>query len=281
MARDSNPGPRTALTYEMPFRPALNTDHDHSHAVLRVADARNVRHIGHLLVVAGPSGAGKTTFIRLLANGELPKELQALFSDYRRNWPLSGAGVEEGIRIDKYTQGTSFDGLVLHCDLVRLAKENLAGFDHDTLLRKLMSCATEITVATIKLAPDALASQLLLRQAASHEDRASWINRFWQISRLRIGLLTADAVRRLRQRLAPMLPTNLKRLKPMTRLSGRLDELEQSKFVRKMRKTRESGRLESLYEDWDQFLNSARRTRNIRTVEITQPAMSTRSVLSG
>ncbi len=280
MARDSIPVPRAVPAYEMPFRPAFNTDHDDSHALLRVADVCDVRRIGHLLVVAGPSGAGKSTFIRLLAKGELPKELQALFPDYRRIWPLSGYGVTQGMRIDKYARGTSFDRLVLHYDLFRVEKENLAGFDHDKLLQKLFSCATEITVATIELAPDALASQLLLRQATSQDGQASWITRIWQFSRLRIRLWTADASRRLRHRLAPMLSTNLKRLKPMVRLSGEVDKLEQSKFVRKMRKTRKLGRLGRLYEDWDEFLNSVSWTRKIRIVEIAQPAVSARSVLS-
>jgi len=264
----------------MPFRPAFNTGDDHAHSLLEVADARNVRHIGHLLVVAGPSGAGKTTFIRLLANGELPKELEALFPDYRRDWPLSGVGAGQGVRIDKCAQGTSFDGLVMHYDLFRVEKDNLAGFDHDNLLRKLISCATEITVVTIKLAPDALASHLLLRQATSQVGQASWITRIWQFSRLRIRLWTADASRGLRHRLAPMLSSKLKTLKPMVRLSSKVDELEQSKFVRKMRKTRKPGRLEPLYEDWNEYLNEVSRTRNIRTFKITQPAVRARSLLS-
>lgn len=113
------------------------------------------RRIGHLLVVAGAGGSGKSTLIRGLAEATLPAALRD------RLGPVAPGSWREVAPVDHTELNESeIANLVLHYDFSRVYYRNLS-FERDEAFR-LLDDAQQVTCITVWCDP----AQLLARAAA-------------------------------------------------------------------------------------------------------------------
>jgi len=105
-----------------------------------------------LIVVAGPSFSGKSTFIRRLRRGKLPAMQQALGIDRVGEWVFQSAttvGELGEIRVDR---------MILHYDITRLLKESQPWWRVAPI--EVMKGADTLTVVNIWTPPEVLLSRL-------------------------------------------------------------------------------------------------------------------------
>ena len=109
------------------------------------------RQIDKLLVVAGPSSAGKSTLIRRLRRGELP-QIEELIG-----FSLSGVRVASGRNLPRLREA-QLDRLIFHYDFLRPRWRSACIYERDEAL-DILDCANEVTFVTIWTPPDVLLRQ--------------------------------------------------------------------------------------------------------------------------
>jgi hypothetical protein len=139
-----------------------------------------------VLLVAGPGGSGKSTFLRLLASNELPPELRRCLPADAGKWPMLMP------RILRKESGRSLlpARFALHYDIAGYAARAEVPYGEDAALRVLRS-ARRVAVVDIRPSASQLVSQAALR-AAEEDRRRSWLGRLWRLSRLRQLLQTSE-----------------------------------------------------------------------------------------
>lgn len=123
------------------------------------------RRIGHLIVVAGPTSSGKSTFMRKLSDGSLPHHIAAQLPASAGGWPQMGAArfISGRYRDQTFDHQDWLEGLVLHYDILRPYRSGTHSYQRDQALDLLM-CAEKLTV--VNLRPD---NAQLCRQLMSGE----------------------------------------------------------------------------------------------------------------
>jgi len=121
--------------------------------------------IPHLLLVAGASGAGKTTFVRQLCAGTLPSELHSKLPT-ANDWDRIEGNrfVKRGIRprlSDAATQARR--GLVVHYDIVHIHRSEVENYADDPVF-DLIPTADALTLINLRPSPTQLLEQLTNRQ---------------------------------------------------------------------------------------------------------------------
>lgn len=123
--------------------------------------------IGHLLVVSGPSGSGKSEFLLRMEARELPADVVAVIPDDAEGWPqTSGAYIrrDQLEKLPNRNRPPQLAGLVLHYDFMRAFESRIADFDHDPSLR-MVSAAAEVTVLILRPSPELLTRQIATKAA--------------------------------------------------------------------------------------------------------------------
>lgn len=115
------------------------------------------RKIRHLLVVSGPTSAGKSTFLRQIREGSLPSDVRALLPRDCEKWPQIA---EEGDSIDEPLT----EGVVLRYDILRPLAAATHTFRRDQAL-DLLQCSEKVTVIALRPEP----VQLMKQYRASEE----------------------------------------------------------------------------------------------------------------
>ena len=139
------------------------------------------RKIGHLLIVAGPTSSGKSTFLATLQEKRLNTSLQEKLPRAAHAWPQIGAS--KLLNKEKTRQGSPLpdhyiEGLVLHYDLLRPYTTGTHSYERDQAL-DLLHCAEKVTVVTLKPPREQLIRQLQeselagSRPAKAKSDRAA------------------------------------------------------------------------------------------------------------
>jgi hypothetical protein len=136
--------------------------------------------IKHLLLIAGPSGAGKTTFMDQLAAGQLRAEIVARLPAGAGSWVQSSC--------KRFLQQTSkthdaegrlkpLPGLVLHYDIMRPHSLGMSDHAADAALRTPFGLADEVAVVSLLPAADRLSDQFSSRVTTARLETADWDGR--------------------------------------------------------------------------------------------------------
>jgi hypothetical protein len=123
----------------------------------------------HLLIVAGPAGAGKSTLMRELSEGRLSPEIVERLPAGAADWPRVIANDIESKGLCPLLRGGKAAGLIVHYNTMRSFSRGY-DYDSDPALRMLDATAAPITVATIILPPALLSKQYRARIAEQNED---------------------------------------------------------------------------------------------------------------
>jgi hypothetical protein len=127
-----------------------------------------VTKIKHLLVVAGPAGAGKSTFMRELTEGRLDRAILEALPAGAASWPRATAN-----DIDARGVGASFGdttGFVVHYNTMRPYSKGFAGYALDPALQAVVSIGAPMTIATVVPKPAVLLQQYRARIAEQNEE---------------------------------------------------------------------------------------------------------------
>jgi hypothetical protein len=124
-------------------------------------------HVDKLMVIAGPSGVGKSFLIKQLQLGSFPQFVKQLEMADPNLWTYVLARHLEKIREHK------IDRLFLHYDLTRPWRRKLrSGYLEDQPLR-ILTTSKEITVVTLPGTPEILMSRIVARRKARSERHKS------------------------------------------------------------------------------------------------------------
>ena len=220
----------------------------------RSADALALEPIHHLLIVAGPHGSGKSTFLNLLAADSLPDDIKALMPPGAAGWvQTSLMKVFKPGEADAAAGGARARGLALHYNILRPHVRNLADYASDPSLR-LIGLAEAVTVVTLRPPLPRLVSQFAARSAVQ-QAAAPW--------RTRARRAVVDRLYSLGRTL---LPPPVQRILSIPSehthdLSGR--------FGRVVRLYHKPGWLEARYASWHAYLAAtAAAGKKLRSLEV-------------
>ena len=132
----------------------------HEPRAVRIYPATRL-HIRYVLIVAGASGAGKSTFMSQLKDGTLSPAIIAALPSGASGWPhTNGSKIRRTIGCKIGANGVSeIEGLVFHYDIMRVHETKIVSYDRDAALASLAKTETVIAVL-IRAAPEQLARQL-------------------------------------------------------------------------------------------------------------------------
>jgi len=138
----------------------------------------------HLLVVAGPSGGGKSYFIDLLKMNALPPDITRLLPGGCAEWPLSEANnmMKEGLSEDALLAASSpGSGTILHYDITFIRRLALTDYNRDPFCAALLD-AERIDIVYVKPEKQRLVQQFNQRREAHRRSKrfthllwADWI----------------------------------------------------------------------------------------------------------
>jgi hypothetical protein len=226
-----------------------------------------IKRITHLLIVAGPSGAGKTTFRTRLAARHLPKEIAACLPSGAEKWPQFE---RLHFKSDPYPWPS---------ELHEIDQEQIPGVVLDYKVTKmnyradpaliLLERADLITVVNLVPTLDRLVNQLSHREGSSSHRSLRWLewcgNKvFWRMTTKVGSAVPRQLVEPLLR--APYISERWKRLKARARKNP----------MRKLKLYHKEGYLEQVNGAWQEYLRS-RAFSGIKIEQIfVQPAQSSR-----
>lgn len=162
--------------------------------------AAETARVPQILLVAGPSGGGKSTFIRLLRERRLGRDILAALPEACWQWPVVEANnmLKQGLSLNDMLAGAgSADGVILHYDIAYIHRFALAGYESDPA-SELFSFANRLDAVLVKADLDRLTRQHRARHHAqmSSKSRAKriwgdWIRRPLRKLNLRLRGQTA------------------------------------------------------------------------------------------
>jgi hypothetical protein len=143
--------------------------------------------VEHVVVIAGPFGSGKSTFMREFVADRLPRSISDYIPAQAKTWKRTSGNelTRKGLRTVLSTKGHS-RGLVLHYDIMRVLTQGFDYHSDDPALKVLARVKAQLTVLTILPSRETLFEQFLER--ARDAEYEEW----WG---------TPKVVRRLRRRL--------------------------------------------------------------------------------
>lgn len=127
-----------------------------------------------MLLIAGPSGGGKSTLIRLLADKSLAPEILALLPANSSHWPvieannlLKGNLTRESL-LHHHNQA---DGWILHYDINFIHCHGVNHYADDPAM-DLLAGSSSLEVVFVRPAREVLRTQFLARQSRHHHSKS-------------------------------------------------------------------------------------------------------------
>lgn len=138
--------------------------------------------IAHIVFIAGPSAAGKSTFIRQLTSGALPDEIRAQMPAGAAGWPVldgndilkRGQNLRSVVR-DAYASG----GAIVHYDIVHVDRVGFAGGYAGDPLFEIFDLAAQVTLVNLRPQQAQLLRQFEER-LREQQRRKGWLRTFWR-----------------------------------------------------------------------------------------------------
>ncbi len=152
---------------------------DHAETGVALSNAAEDRHI---LLVAGPAGSGKSTFMQQLRSHGLPKEIVDLLPPGCEDWPhISGKLLLAG------RQRECASRVIMHYDIMRPFSLGLRDYSSDKALSIICSCNSWLTVISLSVPADILIAQYMARAISTgHRVRVA-LHRFTGSRRALLG----------------------------------------------------------------------------------------------
>ncbi len=189
-----------------------------------------------LLVIAGPAGAGKSTFMRELAEGRLDPPIAKMLPSGAETWPRLAANDLDSRGWGLGLQRLKVASLVVHYNTMRPFSRGFGDYASDPALKLLGGAGASVTVATLIPEPELLLKQYRARLVQRNEDE-------WWVK--------ASPLKVIRRRVRIFLRGRLKR----TQQPLKLDQL---RLIRLYETPDELGRW---YELWRSHLERMRQQR--------------------
>ena len=129
-----------------------------------------------LILLSGPSGGGKTTFLHLLQSGALQEPVRRAFPGDAGTWPIIDITNRLRSEIEKSGPAAVWQSLqagqkaILHYDIVSVHRAGLSGYAADPAFR-LLEGKGDVRVAFLKPEPGRLLSQFASRNEARLEEK--------------------------------------------------------------------------------------------------------------
>ena len=131
----------------------------------------------NILLISGPSGGGKTTFLRQLREGTLAPEILARLPAGSGNWPVLEANdVLKGKPVME-TIPAATDGVALHYDIVLMHRYRIERYEDDPSLG-FLDAAESLDVVFVR--PDtALVKRNFMARQNAHRKKKSTVSLLW------------------------------------------------------------------------------------------------------
>jgi len=188
-----------------------------------------------LLIIAGPAGAGKSTFMRELSQGRLSPEIAKELPAGSDSWPRITANDIDSKGLDHLSPRSQGVGLVLHYNTMRPYSKGFGAYASDPALLALNGFASCTRVATLVLAPTLLLEQYRARLEGGTEQE------WWE---------APSRLRALRRNVRNLIGAQPRRLVTSKRDQSRLIELYETPARLAQWSERWASYLEDLRQRW-------------------------------
>ncbi len=206
--------------------------------------------IGHLLVVTGASGAGKSTFVEQMLSGTLREDVAAQLPVEAKNWTRVKAGDCKAFFAAAPHNQEQIPGLMLDYDMSRkVARRD--GYENDPAMQLLLA-AGKITVVNLRPSVDRMVRQLVRRDSGvltANMDNIEMEKLRWRVARLARAVLSP-----LAKTIPHKLVGQLKRSSTLSQAWGGLQV--QRSLLRKLRRYQHEGWLDEIYRHWQAHLDT-------------------------
>ena len=146
--------------------------------------------IKRLVVVAGPTSAGKSTFIRKMLSNNMPKLAERLGVENFTGWETTDTGATSRRIYDKEI----IDGLIFHYDFLRPFGRSAKTHDRDVALH-ILGQADEVSFITLYVDSNGLKSQII--DGEFYGKGKGLKERIWAIGKEAFKLSLKDLIRNL------------------------------------------------------------------------------------
>ncbi len=201
-------------------------------------------YIKSLILIAGLSGAGKTTFVNQLTSGELSADIMALLPRGADQWDQSTLS-----RLPELTSNKQLSG-VIASENIRNFENNITGKIAENSIYKNLKLAQQITVITLRPDAEQLISHVDYRETGSQSKVALLIH----MLRSRVAKFVFPFLRLCAKTLPEDFRSSIQGVKKVKNSYDRVNYEAVRTTWRKRAKYRNDLYVETIYKNWDEFL---------------------------
>lgn len=223
--------------------------------------------IKHALIVAGPSGAGKTAFLRALTDGRLPPQIRAHLPANAETWRnICSITQQQDWKALIANGAPPVAGVALHYDMTSMWFRHRPDFGRDPVWQILDHCDA-VTLVTIRPSPE----RLLEQWCHAHLGNQTGWDILWKKLRAAGPAFTVKLIRMLRKPVGSDVPQRWRyprKLRLLKRLDLRLREIRMPS-TRSLNFYQGPGNIETMLHRWEQTIGARLSSRPVKRVDLT------------